>query len=242
MKSKRISGFGGSDEDDNFQFTEVKNKNKDLIDIVYSTPEDELLVIQDIIKEKLESDNDKRLAKMPNLATPEFNVFDNRKIEKVTNKVIEIRRRRYMAFVYYYSHYDRTDDQMVQFIQMCNPGLSYIEAIRDLSNIKLVIGNQGKARKELIRYQVTEMHKKAFQKALENDNEIGMTMAAKNMGVANALDKDDIDIPWEEMIPPALEPTSDIAAVGGKPIKDLDAKIVKLKAKYLDDVQEAEEV
>lgn len=241
MKNKRIAGFVPFN-DDTPESTDHKKSDKDLIDLVYSTSEDELLIIQDLIKEKLDNENDNRLAKIPDLINPEFAVFDNRKIDKITPKVLDIRRRRYITFVYYYSHYDRTDDQMIRFIQLGNPGMSYIESVRDLSNIKLVIGNLPRARKELIRYQVTEMHKKAYQKALENGNEIAMTMAANNISKANALDKDDIDIPWDQMIPPALEPTSDIKAIGGKPIKDIDAKIAKLKAKYLDDIEEAEQV
>lgn len=241
-KQRRIAGFGGLDDINDLPDEKIKS-DKSLINLIYSTSEDELVVIQDIIKEKLQNDIDNRLAKIPDLINPEFAVFDNRKIEKVTLKVLEIRRRRYTAFVYYYSHYDRTDDQMVQFIQMCNPDLSYIEAVRDLSNIKLVIGNLPRARKELIRYQVTEMHKKAYQKALENGNELAMTAAANNISKANTLDKDEIEIPWDQIIPPAFEPSNDIEVIGGKPVKDLDARIAKLKEKYMDeDIEYAEQV
>jgi hypothetical protein len=211
---------------------------------VASISEEELIIVNDIIQERLQTDYAARLAKFPDLANAEFSVFDNRKIDKVTDKVMDIRRRRYIAFVHYYSHPDRTDDQMIQFIQLSNFDISYIEAMRDLSSIKLVIGNMPRARKELIRYQVSEMHKKAYQKALENNNEMGMTTAAANFAKANNLDKDDMEIPWDQMIPPAFEPTDDISVIGRLrlPEKELDAKIDKLKARYDPDITDAEEV
>jgi hypothetical protein len=208
-----------------------------LSESISSMPEDELLVIYDILKEKLESDHANRMAKMPDLINPEFAVFDNRKVDKISEKVLHIRQRRYVAFVYYYSHPDRTDDQMIQFIQMANPQLSYIEALRDLSNIKLVIGNMPRARKDLIRWQVIEMHKKAYQKALENNNDLGMTTAANNIAKAAGLDKEDPEIPWDEINPPNFEPTADITVIDPdrkpKSPKEIDEQIAKLKSRYL---------
>jgi hypothetical protein len=238
--TNKIVGFGGLDPEESIEI--VFKEPVDVLKLVREASEAELLIIQDIIKERFEADN--RMTKIPDLANPEFSVFDNRKIAEISDKVIEIRRRRYTAFVYYYSHYDRSDDQMVQFIQMCNPHLSYIEAIRDLSNIKLVIGNLPRARKELIRFQVTEMHKKAYQKAEGKNDPIAMTTAANNISKANGLDKDDIDIPWDQMIPPALEPTDDISVLGKERIsqEDLDNKIEKLKKRYDPDITDVEEV
>lgn len=210
---------------------------KQLSESIASMPEDELLVFYDILKEKLESDHANRMAKMPDLINPEFSVFDNRKVDKISDKVLQIRQRRYVAFVYYYSHPDRTDDQMIQFIQMANPQLSYIEALRDLSNIKLVIGNMPRARKDLIRWQVIEMHKKAYQKALENNNDLGMTTAANNIAKAAGLDKEDPEIPWDEINPPNFEPTADITVIDPdrkpKSPKEIDEQIAKLKSRYL---------
>lgn len=208
-----------------------------LSESISSMPEDELLVVYDILKEKLESDHANRMAKMPDLINPEFAVFDNRKVDKISDKVLQIRQRRYVAFVYYYSHPDRTDDQMIQFVQMANPQLSYIEALRDLSNIKLVIGNMPRARKDLIRWQVIEMHKKAYQKALENNNDLGMTTAANNIAKAAGLDKEDPEIPWDEINPPNFEPTADITVIDPdrkpKSPKEIDEQIAKLKSRYL---------
>lgn len=207
---------------------------------ITSIEEDELLVVHDLIKEKLETDHAQRLAKMPDLANAEFSVFDNRKVEKISDKVIDIRRRRYIGFVYYYSHPDRTDDQMISFIQLSNPDLSYIEAIRDLSSIKLVIGNMPRARRDLIRYQEIEMHKRAYQKAIEKDNEMAMTVAARNMG--KAAGDDNLQIPWDEIIPPKLEITSDITVVDPtrkvKTPKEIDEQLARLKSKYLDEAED----
>lgn len=239
-KPKRIAGFGNL-MDEAFDDEKQPESNGNILDLIHTATDDELLLIQDIIKERLESDA--RLTKIPDLLLPEFAVFDNRKVDKVTDKVLDIRRRRYIAFVFYYSHPERTDDQMVHFIRMGNPDLSYIEAVRDLSNIKLVIGNLPRARKELIRIQEIEMHKRAYQKALEKDNELVMTAAARNMGKAAGTDKEDLDIPWEQMMTPQFEPTDDISVTGREriPEKDLDAKMKKLKARYDPDIQDAEE-
>jgi len=215
---------------------------EDIRKIIEEIPEDELIILHDVVKEKLDSDHAIRLAKIPDLANPEFSVFDNRKIDKISPKVIDIRRRRYVSFVYYYSHPDRTDDQMISFIQMTNPDMSYIEAIRDLSCIKLVIGNMPKARRDLIRYQEIEMHKRAYQKAIEKDNEMAMTIAARNMG--KAAGDDNLEIPWDEAIPPQLEPSSDISIINPerkvKTPKEIDAQITKMRVKYLDDVEDIE--
>jgi hypothetical protein len=237
--SKKIVGFGAAFQDEEIPKAAFDKKN--LLELINEASEDELLVIQDVIRDKFGLD--RRLTKIPDLINSEFSVFDNRKIEKGTEKVLDIRRRRYIAFVYLYSHPDRTDDQMVSFIQLGNPYLSYIEAVRDLSNIKLVIGNLPRARRELVRIQEIEMHKKAYQKALEKENEQVMTMAARNMGKA-AGDKDELEIPWDQMITQAFEITDDITVTGRirLPEKELDAKIDKLKKRYDPDVTDAEEV
>ena len=173
---------------------------------------------------------------LPELANNEFKVFDDRAVEKVTDKVIEIRKRRYVAFIYYYANFNRTDDQVVEFIRHCNPGLSYVQAVRDLTSIKNFMNNSVRVRRELIRYQVIQIHLRAAQIAEARNDAIGMAAAANGMTKAAQLDKDITEIPWEQLNPPLLEPTDNLEALGEGFEKrtNIEAEIAKMKKKYGD--------
>lgn len=184
-----------------------------------------------------------KLATMPDIANAEYSVFDDRKVDKVTPKVLDIRKRRYILFVHYYSNIDRSDDEMINFIQLSNPILSYVQAVRDLNNVKLVIGNMPRARKELHRYAVIEMQKKAYKKAMDAGNIDAMVAAANGYGRAANLEKDDADgINWDEINPPNFEPTHDIQALGEGwvPKENIESDIERLKKKFMtDDIEDA---
>ena len=185
-----------------------------------------------------------KLTPLPDFASEEFKIFDDRKNAQYSPKVAEIRKRRYVAFVYLYSHLDETDDQVIQFIRRCNPKLSYHQAIKDLYKVKNVIGDMPKVRKELIRHQVIEMHKFAYQRAKAECDIKAMVAAANGMALAANLDKDDPEIPWEEIIPPTFEPTSDLSALGEgfEHKENLEDDIERIKRKYGADVEEAKVV
>jgi hypothetical protein len=172
---------------------------------------------------------------LPDFGNNEFKVFDERKeISKITDKVLEIRKRRYVAFVYYYSHIDQTDDQIIEFIKLCNPKLSYVQAAVDLNAIKNVIGNMPRVRKELIRYQVIELQKRAYQHAESLGNVDAMVAAANGIGKAANLDKDDPEIPWDEMLPPSFEPVNDLEALGEgfEKHQSVERDIERMRKKY----------
>lgn len=174
-----------------------------------------------------------RLKSEEEFASKRFSVFDTRKKENVTPKVIEIRKRRYMAFVHLYSNPFKTDDDICEFLQFCNPEISYSTALLDLTFVKKAIGDINKSNKELYRIQVIDMHKRAYQKADENGNEVGMVAAANGISKAANLEKEDPDqYPWEEIIPPEFEPVHDIEAAGFERKPGIEEKIKKLKRKY----------
>lgn len=186
---------------------------------------------------------DNSLTPLPTFASEEFQCFDDRPNAKVTEHVKQVRKRRYVAFIYYYRNVELTDDQVIQFIKLYEPTLSYTQAVRELSKVKHVMGNMPRVRKELVRYQVIEMHKRAFQKAEEAGDVKGMTAASNGIAMAANLDKDDPEIPWEEMISPAWEPVNDLTALGEgfEDKENLEDKIEKFKKKY-GDAEDAEVV
>ena len=210
----------------------------DIEEFVNCLSDDQVQHFSDLIFRRESNRIEKKVTPLPDLAHDEFKVFDDKPAKKVTEKALEIRRRRYVAFVYYYSNFDRTDDQMIEFIRnVITPKQSYVQAARDLNKIKSVMNNQSRIRRELLRFQVIEMQKHAYQVAKSQGDAAGMTRASDGITKAAQLDKDITEIPWEEMVQPAFEPTSDLQALGEgfeeKTQSEIDAEIMKLRKRYL---------
>lgn len=126
-------------------------------------------------------------------------------------------------------------------------GISQSQAYRDLSTIKVLVGNVKNAAKDFQRYRASEMILKGFELArtAESATEVKQAMAMIRAGEAlvkvHKLDKDELEnFKWDEIIPMELEPTTDISVIGRKRIPDLQALKDKLRRKY--GVQQVEDV
>ena len=142
------------------------------------------------------------------------------------------------AFTKWLSEPMLRDTEMVSYIKETF-GIKEAQAYRDLSRIKSLIGNIQNAGKEFQRHRATEMILRGYQLAADaqNGTEVKQAMAMIRAGEAlvkvHKLDKDEIDrIPWEDIIPLELEPTTDISVIGRKKIDNLEELKQKLRKKY----------
>jgi hypothetical protein len=131
-----------------------------------------------------------------------------------------------------------SDSMMVKFI-MQNFDICENQAYKDISRIKILIGNVENASKDFQRYRATEMILKGYELAstalsqLEIKQAQIMIKAGEALGRIYMLDKNEIQrIPWEDIIPMELEPTTDISVIGRKPMKNLEEVKSRLRKKY----------
>jgi hypothetical protein len=130
------------------------------------------------------------------------------------------------------------DVQMCVFLKNVF-GISESQAYLDISRIKILLGNVVNAGKEFQRHRATEMILKGYDLAAEADShmEVKQAMAMIRAGEAlvrvHKLDKEDMDIiPWDDIIPLELEPTTDVSVIGRKRIENLEELKEKLRLKY----------
>ena len=63
-------------------------------------------------------------------------------------------------------------------------------------------------------------------------------MAANVLGKYNRLDREDAqEMPWEEIIPQSIEPTSDPTVLGGKKLENREEEIRKMYEKYKGEIE-----
>jgi len=124
------------------------------------------------------------------------------------------------------------DDLMNEF------KISETQAYRDIADIKLFLPNFKAAGKEWIRYMVNEELKQAIQDAKDSEQLRERIEAIKALGRYNKLDKDDAEqIPWDEIVPVEIEPTSDPSVLGIKIIPNIDDEVKKLYEKYKAEIE-----
>lgn len=119
--------------------------------------------------------------------------------------------------------------------------ISESQAYRDIANIRILLGNVKNTGKEWIRYIVNETLKQAIDKAKSGKrwNLKELINAADKLGKYNRLDKEDaLEIPWDEILPQDVEPTTDPTVLSGKvkPLKNKEEEIRKMYEKYKGDI------
>lgn len=130
------------------------------------------------------------------------------------------------------------DTQLRDFL-MSEFNISESQAYRDIGNIRILLGNIRNAGKEWIRYLVNETLKDAIEKAKDSGKIKEQILAADKLGKYNRLDKEDaLEIPWDEIIPISVEPTSDPTVLKGvKPLKNKEEEIEKMYKKYKGEIE-----
>lgn len=142
------------------------------------------------------------------------------------------------AFTKWLSEPMLRDSEMISYL-MESFGIKETQAYHDLSRIKSLIGNIRNAGKEFQRHRATEMILRGYQLAADAQNgtevkqAIAMIRAGEALVRVHRLDKDEMDqIPWEDIIPLELEPSTDISVIGRKKIDNLEELQQKLRKKY----------
>ena len=119
-------------------------------------------------------------------------------------------------------------------------GISTTQAYADISNVRILLGNVRNAGKEWVRYLVNETLKKAIEEAdkLGKKGILLKIMAADKLGKYNRLDREDAEtLPWEEIVPVPIEPTTDPTVLGIKPLENKEEVIRKMFEKYKGDIE-----
>lgn len=142
------------------------------------------------------------------------------------------------AFTKWLSEPSLRDIQMITYLKETF-GIQNSQAYVDLARIKSLIGNVTNAGKEFQRHRATEMILKGYELAqdAESSLEVKQAMAMIRAGEAlvrvHMLDKADVEnIPWDDIIPLELEPTTDVSVIGRKRIENLEELQKKLREKY----------
>lgn len=142
------------------------------------------------------------------------------------------------AYVHWLAKPQLSDRDMIEYM-MDHFEISEATAYRDLAKVKLLLGNVKSASKEFHRHTANHMIREGYKEALEAKKllQVKKAMAMIRAGEAlvkvNKLDKDESEnIPWDDIIPLSLEPTTDISVIGRKPIPNLKEVQMKLRKKY----------
>lgn len=132
-----------------------------------------------------------------------------------------------------------TDVELRDFL-VSEYGISIPQAYKDLTNVRVLLGKVQNAGKEWIRYMVIETLKKCIKDA-EVLGKTGIKlkiMAARELAKYNRLDKEDsMEIPWDDIIPQSIEPTTDPTVLGIKPLENKEEAIRKMYEKYKDEIE-----
>jgi hypothetical protein len=131
-------------------------------------------------------------------------------------------------------------DTELRDLLMNSFGISATQAYIDIQNVRILLGNVRNAGKEWVRYLVNE----TLKKAIEDAKELGpkgiklVIMAANTLGKYNMLDREDAaELPWEDIIPQTIEPTSDPTVIGGKKLANKEEEIRKMYEKYKGEIE-----
>jgi hypothetical protein len=119
-------------------------------------------------------------------------------------------------------------------------GISQTQAYVDISNVRILLGNVRNAGKEWVRYLVTEELKEAIKeaKAAGPKKLMERIVAIDKLAKYHRLDKEDaVEMPWDEIIPQPIEPTTDPRVIGGKPLENKEEEIRKLYEKYKGEIE-----
>lgn len=112
-------------------------------------------------------------------------------------------------------------------------GIGETVARQDLRVIKNLLGNIEKVSKDYMRYRVTQMLERAYQKAVEANNPRDMVAAAKALSDAHQLGKeDDRASVLDKVVPVVLSFTDDPTVIGIQRMPDFRNKIRQAKERY----------
>ena len=104
---------------------------------------------------------------------------------------------------------------------------------------KLLLGNVKSASREWHQHTFNEMVLKTFRMAEERKDLTAMNSASRNYGQFNRLDKElHESLPYDQIIPPDYDFTTDVSVLGLEPIQDVEALKKKIREAYLGKAQQ----
>jgi len=141
------------------------------------------------------------------------------------------------AFTFLLDHPSLPDNVLKDYL-MSEFKISQSQAYRDLANMKVILPNIKNAGKEWIRYVVNEELKDAIGEAKAVGKLKERILAIAALGKYNRLDQvDEEELPWDDIIPVPIEPTSDPTVLGIKPLENKQEEIRKLIEKYKGEIE-----
>lgn len=153
---------------------------------------------------------------------------------------LQIRERLSAGYTHWIENPTTPDSKIVTFLRE-NYGLSQRQAYADVNAIRAILGNVKNAHKEWHRFVVIEMCKQAYEMAKDAQDAKGMAMAADKLGKYTRCDQVDEDqLPWDQLIPPNFEPSTDVSILGFKHDPELDHKRAALRRKYMPETEDVD--
>jgi len=149
------------------------------------------------------------------------------------------------AYTHWLAHPEKNDSEMIYYLTDILD-VSKSTAYRDLSRIKILIGNVKSVTIEFHRHTANYMIREGYKMAvtaetiLEVKQAEAMIRAGQALVKVNKLDKDISEqIPWGDIIPLNLEPSTDVSVIGRKPIPELEKVQARLRKKYGTQIEDA---
>ncbi|MDR1984086.1 MAG: hypothetical protein LBQ28_04615 [Prevotellaceae bacterium] len=147
---------------------------------------------------------------------------------------------RYRAAFTYWLENPLSSDAEIRDYLINNYQIEKSQAYRDIINIKLLLGNVRNAGKEWHRHRVNYLLEKAAKMAIDGQTKEATALSKIAMAFIknNKLDIEDGEqLPFDEIVPPTFEPSSDPTTIGLKPVENLREKIETLKKKYIGEIE-----
>jgi hypothetical protein len=156
----------------------------------------------------------------------------------LTEKEMEILERMRAAFTIWLDDPMKSENEIRDYL-MGQFNIGKAQAYRDITNVKLCLGNIKAAGKEWQRHKANSIIDEAYKAAKNSDHKAAksLVLIANSIVKINRLDVDEGEqIPWDDVIPQNFEPTTDPTTIGLKPIGNLKQKIEIMKRKYIEEM------
>ncbi len=151
---------------------------------------------------------------------------------KFTTYELSIKKRYANVFAFWIDKPTLSEKKIINYM-IGELGVSRSVAYRDLTKIKVLLGNVRNATKEWQRYKVIAMIDRAYEIAESNLSAKDILLAADKLGKYTQLDKEDMQkLPYDEIVPQNWEITGDVTVMGLEPIPDLEFNQKKMREKY----------
>ena len=158
--------------------------------------------------------------------------------QKLVDKVLRVRE----MYQWFIANPDGTDREFVN--EVCQRHeISKVTAYSDLAIVKTLLPTLGQASRDFHRWRASEMLMSTFKMAEKRKDTKTMERAATSYGKMHRVDiEDEIEMPYDKIVPQHFTATSDPRPLGIEPIPNLQEKIDAMIAKYRKETIDIEDV